>query len=109
MLESNTEAQQATGTGSKLGPGSGQGAGGGREGERGVKLPSGFTTTALGSCPHHGRRDLLWNLCLQPRELGTRVLPGIPRMARREQEPRPQQPSLSSPPLTPLNTKWTPT
>jgi len=101
VLDSNTEAKQATGTGSKLGPG---GGGVGREVERGAKLPSGFTTTALGSCPHHGRRDLLWSLCLQPGELGTRVPPGIPRMARRELEPRPQPPSPSSPSLPPLNT-----
>lgn len=71
MLESNTEAKQATGTGSKLGPGWG------RERGRGATLPSGLTTTALGGSASPRQERPLWTL---PTAQGTRD--GVPRVAQ---------------------------
>lgn len=81
MLESNTEAKQATGTGSKLGPGWG-----GERG-RGATLPSGLTTTALGLGLTTAGETAL-DSAYSPGNQRWGAM-GSPRLARREREPRP--------------------
>lgn len=91
MLESNTEAERTTGTGSK------QGRNGG-----GVQLPLGTLREGTGVQP-----SLPQERHAQPASQGTRHkrATGRRRMARGRREQRPRSlPPACSPSLTPLNT-----
>lgn len=95
MLESNTEAKQATGTGSKLGPGVGGCAGKGSE----VRGQAALWAHNHGSgvLPSPRQERLALESLLKAQGTGDKEVTGIPRMARGEQEPRPWPPSPSSP------------
>lgn len=91
MLESNTEAKQATGTGSKLGHGCG------REGDEGPSLPLRLQPRL---------RDLAFTM--HPRELGTRVPQVSQGWQGGDESKGPRPPHLAAP-LIPFNHNRHPT